>query len=235
MPLSAPRAGWEPLIRQVLAEIARVSEFSGRLTVGRRHTGALARLLDLAVAWNQRVDLTAARGPDELVDLFVADAALLAASAGAGADEGPPVRWVDVGSGAGAPGLVLALLAPGLRLTLVEPRSKRVAFLRSALGSLGLGRVEVERKRSEELEPGRWGVASSRAALPPAEWLREGSRLATGAVWVLLGRAEPPSLAGWSVDRDVSYRWPLTGAERRAVRFVPDPPGPNATGDTDGG
>lgn len=175
----------------------------------------LSTLCDLVVEWNRRIDLTAARSADELVDLMVADAAVLARTR-------PPAgqRWVDVGSGAGAPGLALALLAPKLVLTLVEPREKRVAFLRTALGTLGRTDIVVERRRSAELADVRFDVALSRATLSPPEWLREGARLATRAVWVLLARDAPPVRAGFRIDHDESYRLPLTGAERRIVRFV---------------
>lgn len=181
-------------------------------------TDALGRLLELVLAWNARTDLTAARDDAELVDLYLSDALVLAASR----DVAPERRWIDVGSGAGAPGLVLALLAPDLELTLVEPKSRRVAFLRTAIGELGLANVRVERARSDALPDGAWQVAVSRATLPPPAWLAEGARLATDAVWVLLARGEAPSRAGWHVARDVGYRWPLGGAERRALCFSRD-------------
>lgn len=180
----------------------------------------IAQLLDLVVSWNLRTNLTRARSPDELADLYLADAALLAAAAVASPQH---ERWVDVGSGGGAPGLGLGLLASAVELTLVEPRAKRVAFLRTALGLLGRVEVAVLRQRSHELSPKAWDVAVSRATLPPDEWLGEGARLAKHAVWVLLARSEPPRLDGWQVRHDVRYHWPLTQAERRAVLFVPGP------------
>src|SRR5690606_15156917 len=96
----------------------------------------LARWAELVAVWNQRIDLTAALSTAELVDLLVADAALIA-QASAPSEGGEPERWLDVGSGAGAPGLALALLRPESSMTLVEPRAKRVAFLRTALATLG--------------------------------------------------------------------------------------------------
>lgn len=206
MRLSRLGSGWEPLIGQVAAAIAPA--------LGAPPADVLARYLDLVVEWNARIDLTAARGPGELVDLFVADALVLATHARA-------EQWVDVGSGAGAPGLPLALIAPELRVTLVEPRSKRVAFLRSALGTLARTDVQVTRARCDELEDASFDHAVARATLPPDEWLREGARIARRGVWVLIARDEPPSLAGWRADADVHYRWPLTGVERRALRYVP--------------
>ena len=64
----------------------------------------------------------------------------------------PADGWiVDVGSGAGLPGLVLALLLPLARLTLVEPMARRVAFLDECVAELGLANVEVRRGRAEDL------------------------------------------------------------------------------------
>jgi len=166
----------------------------------------------LAVTWNQRVDLTAARSADELVDLLLADAlAISAARLGA---EGE--RWFDVGSGIGAPGIPLALLSR-VKMTLIEPRTKRVAFLRTAVGSLARPDISVSRSRSDEFPAASCEVAVSRATLPPPEWLSEGARLGTQAVWLLLAKADVPELDGRAILADVSYSWPLTGAQRRAV------------------
>src|SRR5580693_8737859 len=101
--------------------------------------------LDRLKEWNARIDLTAARSDDELVDLMLADAIVLSAQIPAGA------RLVDVGTGAAAPGLALALLRDDLRVTLVEPAGKRVSFLRTVLGAVGRADVTVERGRGEDL------------------------------------------------------------------------------------
>jgi 16S rRNA (guanine527-N7)-methyltransferase len=181
--------------------------------------GAIGSWLSLVRAWNARIDLTAARSDDELVDLMVADAAELASRLPAGA------RVVDVGSGAGAPGVALAVLRPDLRVTLVEPLQKRVAFLRTVVGSVfgAPGRPEVVRARGEDLAGAKaFDVAVSRATLTPPAWLALGHALAPGGdVWVLLARDDPPALDGREVADDLRYAWPLTGAERRAVRYAP--------------
>jgi 16S rRNA (guanine527-N7)-methyltransferase len=174
----------------------------------------------LVAAWNAKIDLTAARSDDELVDLMVADALWLAARVPASA------KVVDVGSGAGAPGLPLAIARPDLRVTLVEPLQKRVSFLRTAVGSLyasGAGPVVVRAKGEAVVERGdRFDVAISRATLAPAPWLDLGAALAPeGEVWVLLAQGDPPARDGWAIADDLRYRWPLTGADRRAVRYRP--------------
>lgn len=208
MALSALGSGWR-------GSVERAAQGLGVPVPPEATLVAIERLLDLVVTWNAKVDLTAARDADELVDLFVADALILAKH-----QSEPDTQWVDVGSGAGAPAIPLALLVPGLQLTLVEPKAKRVAFLRSALGTLGLGDVQVLRARAEDIASRAHDVAMSRATLDPESWAREGARIARRAVWILLARADVPAVEGWRADVDESYVWPLTGASRRAVRLV---------------
>lgn len=177
---------------------------------------AITTWLDLVRTWNARIDLTAAKGERELVDLMVADALVLAGKIANG------VRVVDVGSGAGAPGFALALLRPDLKVTLVEPLTKRVSFLRTAIGTIGRTDVELVRGKSDDItkERGRaFDVAISRATLPPAQWLPAGLALAP-VVWTLLARDEPPVSPFATMDEDIAYAWPLGGAARRAVRHL---------------
>jgi 16S rRNA (guanine527-N7)-methyltransferase len=167
--------------------------------------------------WNERIDLTAARSEDELVDLMLADALFLAPRLTTGA------RVVDVGTGAGAPGLGLALLRPDLRVTLVEPLGKRAAFLRTVVGEVGRADVAIERVRGEAFEGRRaWDVAVSRATLAPMAWLDLAVTLAGpgGSAWVLLARDEAPAHPRATLEEDLAYTWPLTGASRRAVRYL---------------
>jgi 16S rRNA (guanine527-N7)-methyltransferase len=203
--LARPNGGWEPLILRAAA--IREGEPPW--------LGACARYLDELLEWNRRTDLTAARTADELVDLTVADAAVIAAAS-------PDAHggWVDVGSGAGAPGLLLSMMLPAVRMTLVEPRDRRVAFLRSAIGKFGLTSATVVRGRSDRILPDSADVAVSRATLSPKEWLREGARIAKSSVWVLLAREEPPSAGNLFLADDLAYELPLTRVPRRAVRYA---------------
>ena len=73
----------------------------------------------------------------------------------------------DIGSGAGLPGLVMAIRRPDLELTLLEPLLRRTTFLTEAVEVLGLGNVEVVRARAEELHGSRdFDVVTSRAVAP---------------------------------------------------------------------
>lgn len=82
-------------------------------------------------------------------------------------DAGASGRWVDLGSGAGFPGLILADLFPDLHVDLVEPRARRAAFLQAVVDAAGIGdRVAVRRERAERL-PATWDGAVARALAPP--------------------------------------------------------------------
>jgi 16S rRNA (guanine527-N7)-methyltransferase len=203
--------GYGPRIDRVLAEAPGAA-------AGARE--ALLGWVEAVADWNRRVDLTAARDDDELVDLLLADAATLARWL---PEEGPR-RLVDVGSGAGAPGLPLALMRGDLQVTLVEPMQKRCALLRMVLGRVAAAAraplaARVLQQRGERLGE-RFDVALSRATLPPPAWLALGARLApAGQVIVLLAREPAPTLPGWTPQARLDYRWPLTGAERTLIGY----------------
>jgi 16S rRNA (guanine527-N7)-methyltransferase len=177
--------------------------------------------LELLVAWNQKIDLTAARTSEELVDLFLADAAVLHRARGELASDG---SWLDVGSGAGAPGLGMAIFDSSLSMTLVEPNAKRVAFLRQVVGRLQLTRVRVRCARAESLEASAAEEVVARATWSPSEWLEQGTRLTRHRVWILLAREawEPPD--GYRLEYSREYQWPLTGVPRRVVAVAAHQP-----------
>ena len=115
-------------------------------------------------------------GPDEaerIWDRHLVNSGLVAEllpGAGGGAEdmaEARPIRLADLGSGAGLPGIVLAILRPDVSVALVEPMARRTAFLAECAADLGLGNVEVHRARAEELA-GKVGadVVTSRAVAP---------------------------------------------------------------------
>ncbi len=98
-------------------------------------------------AWNRRMNLTAIEDEKEVMVKHFLDSLGCIGFV----DFEPGMKVVDVGSGAGFPGLVLAVVVPGLKVTLVEARAKRARFLEYMVGVLGLGDLEVAHIRAEDL------------------------------------------------------------------------------------
>jgi 16S rRNA (guanine527-N7)-methyltransferase len=141
--------------------------------------------------WAPRVDLVAPGDLDRFRERHVDDCLRLLSLEDA-AGRGPAV---DVGSGAGLPGIVLAIARPERLWRLVEPREKRTAFLEEVVRELGLGNVEVVRKTAQQaaLDPrlARAHVlAVARAVAPPARSLELLTPLVTpgGIAAVFVGK-----------------------------------------------
>ena len=126
------------------ADIARLLEPS--IYLDEQRLFAISKYIDLLVKWNARINLTAVRAPEEMVqrhfgESFFAARHLLA--------EGTVERAIDLGSGAGFPGVPLALLAPGTTVTLIESNQKKATFLHELVRALELKNVEIFSGRGE--------------------------------------------------------------------------------------
>jgi 16S rRNA (guanine527-N7)-methyltransferase len=135
-------------------------------TLGQTYPAAtadkMATLLEELVRWNQRVNLTAIRGPAEMITGHILDS-LSARSLIRGSS------ILDVGTGGGFPGLPLAIVEPEKSFTLIDSNNKKVRFVEHAAGLLGLGNVTVVKVRSEDFAPGNrfdTVIARAVAALP---------------------------------------------------------------------
>jgi 16S rRNA (guanine527-N7)-methyltransferase len=146
---------------------------------------AVARLsgyLDVVAAWSRRVNLTGARTPEERVGRLVGDVLPILTLPGSG-------TLLDVGSGNGSPGLVLALLRDDLTVTLLEPRARRWAFLREAVRASGRPGVEVLRERHDTYSGAPARTVTVRALALPLKGLAP--LVAAGGRLVILGRRPP--------------------------------------------
>lgn len=107
----------------------------------------LSVYFELLERWNQKINLTALDEPDEAIDRLLLEPLLAAKHL----PTGSPVLLMDVGSGGGSPALPLAIMGgERLRLTMVEVKTRKSAFLREAVRQLGLA-ATVENSRYEEL------------------------------------------------------------------------------------
>ncbi len=110
----------------------------------------------LLAKWNKIHNLTGAKSADQIDD-FIVDALFPITFL-------PPLKTaMDIGTGAGFPGMVLAIALPATRFTLVEPLSKRASFLQFVKADLGLSNVEVKALRAEQLPSAPYDLVTSRA------------------------------------------------------------------------
>jgi 16S rRNA (guanine527-N7)-methyltransferase len=130
---------------------------------------------------NERQNLVSRASLDHLWQRHILDSAQLLAFAPPGAS-----TWLDLGSGAGFPGLVLSVLHPA-RFTLIEARRLRAEWLGRAAALLGVaGKTDVVCGKAEAMAPRPFDVISARAFAPLDRLLRIGSRFSTdGTVWIL--------------------------------------------------
>lgn len=144
------------------------------ITLTREQVGALGCYAERLLDWNRRINLTGARDLETVAHEHIADALALVAHLPAAG------RCVDVGSGAGLPGIVLGIMRPDLAVTLLEPNLKKRSFLAAIVRELGLERVEVRADRLEEHVRDHWELydfAVARAVFSLSEWLAAGARL----------------------------------------------------------
>ena len=107
------------------------------------------RYEELLLEWNEKMNLTAITEPREIAVKHMADS-LSALSGRNGELIRPGKRLLDVGTGAGFPGLPLAIFLPGLKLTLMDSLAKRVSFLETVVRELGLQEIACVHARAEE-------------------------------------------------------------------------------------
>jgi 16S rRNA (guanine527-N7)-methyltransferase len=107
---------------------------------------AISTYIDLLLKWNARINLTAIREPSEIVQRHFGESLFAAKSL---LDQKLPHTAIDLGSGAGFPGVPFALLAPEVQVTLIESQQKKATFLKELVRALGLSNVKVFGDRAE--------------------------------------------------------------------------------------
>jgi 16S rRNA (guanine527-N7)-methyltransferase len=175
----------------------------------------LLAYLALLARWNRTYNLTAVRDPAQMVPRHLLDCLSLV-----------PLlhgeRLLDVGSGGGLPGLVLAVAVPTLDTTLLDASLKRTRFLNHAVQTLGIANVRVVRARLEAYCAGAcFDTVTARASLSLASLLESAPRLLAsgGRLLAMLGRAPAPAPRappGFSL-RIAQLRVPSLDAQRHVA------------------
>jgi 16S rRNA (guanine527-N7)-methyltransferase len=181
---------------------------------------AMLALMAELVEWNGRFNLTAITELADIVDKHLLDSlAVLPKLRG--------LRIADIGSGAGFPGLPLAIANPGRRYTLIESTGKKAGFLHHAVDKLALSNVEVFYGRAETLKPRpAFDGAISRALGSIAEFVRVAGQLLAreGRLYAMKGRVPDEELkalpADWKLVDVHPIRVPGLDAERCLVELA---------------
>jgi 16S rRNA (guanine527-N7)-methyltransferase len=177
----------------------------------------LLAYLALLRKWNRVYNLTAVREAQRMVSQHLLDSLAVAPHVTAPA-------LLDVGSGAGLPGLPLALALPSTHVTLLEPNHKKAAFLHQAKLELGLHNVTVVRARVEDWRPGRtFERVISRAVFDLADFVSLAGRHAgsSGLLAAMKGLYPHEEIArlpaGWRLHRALPLAVPGLRAQRHLI------------------
>jgi 16S rRNA (guanine527-N7)-methyltransferase len=196
-------------------------ELSGGLTALGLDAGALSppllAYLALLDRWNRTYNLTAIRDPREMVGKHLLDSLAMHPHVAGGS-------LAVVGTGAGLPGIPLALAKPGLQVTLVESNGKKARFLREAVRTLGLANARVAESRAEALdEPGAYDAITARALATLPLIIELGGHLLKPGGRLLAMKAAVPDdeiaalPPGWRVETVHPLTVPGLAAERHLV------------------
>jgi len=180
--------------------------------------GQLIDYLELLARWNRAYNLTAVRDPEAMVTRHLLDSLAVLPHLPA------CPRLLDIGSGPGIPGMILAVCRPDSEVTLVDSNLKMTRFAATARRELGLANVSVCRERVERLaDDGRFDCITSRAFASLADFVRLGAPLLApgGRFFAMKGRLADDELAalpeGFAVTARHALDVPGLDAERHLL------------------
>jgi 16S rRNA (guanine527-N7)-methyltransferase len=203
-----------------LASLLKTSSAEIGVSLRSEQLGQFMEYLDQLRIWNRSVNLTAITVDDEIIIKHFVDS-LAGLKAEAIRDH---ARVLDIGTGAGFPGLPLRIAREDLNITLIEPAQKKISFLHFIVGLLRLERVEIfhgtlERFLTENIPSQTFDYITTRA-LKYDSLLREGSRLLTEEGRAILYLSSPVNKLGlrgkWSIVNQYEFDLPK-GFGRRVV------------------
>ena len=170
----------------------------------------LLAYLDLLHKWNQAYNLSAVREPQQMLYQHLLDCLAVLPSLDRHLQEGR-ARILDVGSGAGLPGVVWALMRPGWALCCVDAVAKKATFIRQAASELAIRNLQSEHARVEQLQAPPFDVVTSRAFASLSDFTRLTQRhLAPGGCWLAMkGKVPDDEIAALGAEVNVFHVEPL--------------------------
>lgn len=199
------------------------------ITLSAAQVDQLLGYLDLLAKWNRVYNLTAVRDPADMLRQHLVDSLAAVPALIRQLGEGPR-RLLDVGSGAGLPGLVWAMALPGLEVCCVDTVGKKASFMQQAAAELRLVNARSVHGRVEALSLGAFDVVSSRAFASLLDFTTlTRSHLAPAGVWLAMkGKRPDDEVAALPARTEVFHVEPLRvpglDAERCIVWLRPGSP-----------
>lgn len=190
-------------LRPALADIAAQLA----LPLSGEQADALIDYLALLQRWNTTYNLTAVREPERMLTQHVADCLAVIGPLRRYAGALRALRLLDVGSGGGLPGIVIAILNPGIDVTCVDAVGKKAAFSQQAAGMLRLRNLHSQHARVEEMKAAPFDVITSRAFASLADFVRlTRTHLAPEGIWLAMkGKVPANEQAELPADIDVFH------------------------------
>jgi 16S rRNA (guanine527-N7)-methyltransferase len=214
------------------ADEQRLADLSAALglPISPAQRAALVAYVDLLARWNATYNLTAVRDRGAVWAQHMADCLAVLPALDHHLSEAGAARVLDVGSGGGLPGAVLALMRPALNVTCIDAVGKKAAFVRQVAGALQLPNLHAAHSRVEALRAPAFDLITSRAFAALADFVRlTRPLLAPGGAWMAMkGKRPDDELAALPDDVSVFHVEPIAvpglDAERCLVWMKPRTP-----------
>ncbi len=178
--------------------------------------------MSLLAKWNAAYNLTAVRDPAQMRAQHLADCLAVVEPLHRQLGDDKPVRLLDVGSGGGLPGVVLAIAEPLWDVTCVDAVGKKAAFIRQVAGELALPNLHAEHARVETLGAPPFDVVTARAFASLADFTRQTrALLAPTGLWMAMkGKRPDDELAALPSNVKVLHVEPLAVPGLQAERCL---------------
>lgn len=203
---------------------ATLADIASRLGLALPADGCdrLLRYLDLLQRWNATYNLTAVRDPGEMLKQHLADCLAVIVPLRQALATTPPPQILDVGSGGGLPGVVIAALHPDWDVVCVDTVGKKAAFIQQAALELSLPRLRAQHARVEKLTGRGFDLVTSRAFASLADFVRLTRHLLKqGGVWMAMkGKRPDDELSALPGDIEVFHVEQLTVPDLQAERCL---------------
>jgi 16S rRNA (guanine527-N7)-methyltransferase len=182
----------------------------------------ISTYIDILLRWNQKLNLTSVRAPESIVTRHFGESIFAAQNLFATSPDAPQsagTRSVDVGSGAGFPGLPIKICLPELAVTLIESNHKKATFLREVIRSLTLTGIDVFTGRAEAFPPHSAELVTLRAVERFETVLPAAARLVRfpGRMGLLIGQSQVPRVSALLPHFSWGDPQPIPASEARVL------------------